>query len=199
VTRLGGVCCDPVWWYANGMRYPDGGGLTPTARAKREQVRFDAGGMFAAGISPPEVAKRLRVSRKSAYAWHHTWRAGGNDALASRGTGGSPCRLDDRQVARLQAELDAGPAAHGWTDDQRWTLTRVAQVIRTLFRVCYTQRGVSYLLHRTGWSPQVPVHRAAERDEEAIATWVRTTWPEVGKQCGTGIRGWSSRTKPASR
>ncbi|MFG1711369.1 winged helix-turn-helix domain-containing protein, partial [Nonomuraea sp. M3C6] len=41
----------------------------------------------------------------------------------------------------------------------------------------YTPRGVSYLLHRIGWSPQVPVHRAVERDEEQIATWVKETWP----------------------
>ena len=35
----------------------------------------------------------------------------------------------------------------------------------------YTLRGTSYLLHRIGFSPQVPVHRAAERDEAAIAAW----------------------------
>ncbi|TDC04998.1 helix-turn-helix domain-containing protein, partial [Nonomuraea longispora] len=52
------------------MRYPDGGGLTPAARAKREQVRLEAAGLFAAGMSPPVVAKKLRVSRKSAYVWH---------------------------------------------------------------------------------------------------------------------------------
>ncbi|MFI7052268.1 winged helix-turn-helix domain-containing protein [Streptosporangium canum] len=35
-------------------------------------------------------------------------------------------------------------------------------------RIRYTPRGVSYLLHRIDWSPQMPVHRAAERDEEVI-------------------------------
>lgn len=29
------------------MRYPDGGGLTPAARARREQVRLEAAGLFA--------------------------------------------------------------------------------------------------------------------------------------------------------
>ncbi|MEU6943983.1 helix-turn-helix domain-containing protein [Streptomyces sp. NPDC046316] len=52
------------------MRYADGGGLTAVGRAKREAVRFEAAEMFGQGMRPPEVARRLRVSRKSAYAWH---------------------------------------------------------------------------------------------------------------------------------
>jgi transposase len=101
------------------------------------------------------------------------WRDGGAEALASKGPGGLPCRLDEHQLARLAAELERGPAAHGWSEDQRWTLARITELIAELFRVRYTLRGASLLLHRMGWSPQVPVHRAAERDEAAIATWRR--------------------------
>ncbi|WP_367667009.1 helix-turn-helix domain-containing protein [Streptomyces sp. DG2A-72] len=52
------------------MRYPDEGGLTAKQRARREQVRFEAAELFMQGVTPPQVARRLRVSRKSAYAWH---------------------------------------------------------------------------------------------------------------------------------
>jgi transposase len=48
-----------------------------------------------------------------------------------------------------------------------------------LFHVSYTLRGVSYLLHRIGFTPQVPAHRAAERDEAAIAAWRAETWAKV--------------------
>ncbi|MFJ8665575.1 helix-turn-helix domain-containing protein [Streptomyces sp. NPDC093600] len=67
------------------MRYADGGGLTAAGRAKREAVRFEAAEMFGQGVRPPEVARRLRVSRKSAYAWHAAWRQGGRAALVSKG------------------------------------------------------------------------------------------------------------------
>ncbi|MGV9387212.1 helix-turn-helix domain-containing protein [Nonomuraea sp. NPDC003707] len=95
--------------------------------------------------------------------------------------------------------MDAGPAAHGWVEDQRWTLARVSTLIEQLFRVSYTLRGTSYLLHRLGWSPQVPQRRAAERDEVAVATWIKETWPTVEQRRGTRTRGSASRTKQASR
>jgi len=87
--------------------------------------------------------------------------------------------LDEQQLARLRAALDAGPAAAGWDTDQRWTLARVTRLIARLFHVPYTLRGVSYLLHPMGFTPQVPVHRAAERDEAKIAAWRSQTWAKV--------------------
>jgi transposase len=161
------------------MRYPDGGGLSAAGRARREQVRRQAAAMFEQGASPVQVARELRVSTKSAYQWRRRWRAGGGAALASKGPGGSECRLSEAQLARLRAELEHGPAAHGWDQDQRWTLARVAALIGRLFHIRYTLRGVSYLLHRIGYTPQVPVHRAAQRDEAAIAAWRAQTWAKV--------------------
>jgi Winged helix-turn helix len=44
-------------------------------------------------------------------------------------------------------------------------------VIRSRFRVEYTLAGADFLLHRIGWSVQVPARRAAERDEARVAAW----------------------------
>ncbi len=73
------------------------------------------------------------------------------------------------QLTRLRAALDLGAAAYGWGEDQRWTLARVTALMARLFHMHYTLRGTSYRLHRMGFSPQVLVHRAAERDEAVIA------------------------------
>jgi transposase len=163
------------------MRYPDGGGLSEQGRAKRETVRLRAAEWFAQDMPVREIAHRLRVSTNAVYVWRRRWRAGGPAALASKGPGGSSCRLDEQRQARLAQALEQGPAAHGFGADQRWTLARVADLIARLFHTRYTLRGVSYLLHRMGFSPQVPVHRVVERDEEAIVTWRKETWP-AGKR-----------------
>src|SRR4051794_3928789 len=96
------------------MRYPDGGGLSPAARERRETVRMEAARLFAEDVTPVQVAARLRVSTKSAYQWRRRWRAGGEQALASSGPGGARCRLSDAQLDRLRTELGRGPAEHGW-------------------------------------------------------------------------------------
>jgi transposase len=161
------------------MRYEDGGGLTVRERSRREQVRLQAAEMFEHGEDARQVASALRVSTKSVCQWRRAWQAGGEAALASKGAGGNPCKLDEEQVEQLRAALEAGPAAYGWELDQRWTLARVAALVLRLFGVSYTLRGVSFLLHRLGFSPQVPAHRAFERDEDAVAAWRSATWAKV--------------------
>ena len=151
------------------MRHPDGGGLTAAGRARRERVRLAAAAMSEQDIKPVQVAHELRVSTKSAYQWRRRWRAGGTASLASKGAGGAVCRLSLAHLARLRRALDLGLAGWGWDETQRWTLARVTALIGRLFHVRYTLRGTRYLLHRIGFTPQVPAHRAAERDEAAIA------------------------------
>jgi putative transposase len=105
--------------------------------------------------------------------------------------------LTDEQVGWLRADLDAGPAAFGWVDDQRWTAARVTDLVFERYKVRYTGRGMAYLLHRIGFTPQVPVRRAAKRDEAAIETWIDEVWPVVKAPRRPRGPGSSSKTKPA--
>jgi transposase len=89
--------------------------------------------MFADGMNGAQVAAALEVSTKSAYAWRRTWMAGGERALASKGAPGPDLALSPELVRKLIAKLDEGPAATGWTEDQRWTLARVRTLIGRMF------------------------------------------------------------------
>jgi putative transposase len=179
------------------MRYPDGGGLTAAERARREHVRLAAADLIEAGASDREVAKRFRVTRMSANRWRRALVAGGRAALLSKGPGGGPCKLTQAQVRELEAVLEAGPAAWGWDEDQCWMLARIAEVVRRRFKVEYTLAGLDLLLHRIGWSVQIPARQATERDEARIAAWREETWPVIKGRRRTWAPGWSSKTSPA--
>src|ERR1700689_5145511 len=178
------------------MRYPDGGGLDAAERARRERVRLAAAEMIEAGAGDRDVARRFRVSRMSANRRRRALTAGGREALASKGAGGVQCKLTEAPVAELEAGLEGGPAAAGYAD-QRWTLARIADQVWRRFGVEYTLAGMDVLLHRIGWSVQVPARRAAERDEEKIARWREDTWPVIKARRGAWGPGSASKTSPA--
>ena len=160
------------------MRYGQRGGYTPAEQQRRERLRLQAARRFAAGDRVSEIAQDLRVTAASVRRWRRAWAEGGIEGLKSKGPV-SRERLSPQQWARLEQELRRGPLAHGFADDQRWTLVRIKTLIGRLFHVGYTVEGTWKLLRRHGWSCQVPVRQAMERDEEAIAVWKAEVWPRV--------------------
>ncbi|MEW2570201.1 winged helix-turn-helix domain-containing protein [Streptomyces sp. NPDC047070] len=179
------------------MRYPQGGGLTAERRAFRERLRLEAVDLFAAGHGNVVVAKQLRVSVRSVQRWRRAWLAGGPPALRSRGSAARPT-LDEKLVAVLEQELARGPVAHGWPD-QTWTLERIKTLIGRRFHKSMTLSAIAQMLHRHGFSHQMPARRAVERNEEAVTGWVKETWPQVEAPRRRSGPSSSSRTRPASR
>ncbi|MDE3723297.1 winged helix-turn-helix domain-containing protein [Nocardiopsis sp. N85] len=177
------------------MRYAQGGGLTPQEQQRRERLRMQAAEHFARGTKTGVIARELRVSERSVRRWRRAWEQGGVDALRSRGPVSAE-RLSPGQWERLERELERGPLAHGWGDEfQGWTLARVKLLIGRMFHTGYTVQGVWRLLRRHGWSVQVPVRRALERDDEAIEVWKREVWPRVKRPRRTWAPTSVSRTR----
>ncbi|TDT94041.1 transposase [Streptomyces sp. 846.5] len=160
------------------MRYAAAGGYTPEEQARRERLRLEVAERFVVGESSAQIARDLRVTRRSVERWRAAWKQGGAQALCSAGPVARE-RLSGRQWEKVAALLDAGPGVCGFEDDQRWTLARVADLIGRTCHVSYTLTGVGKLLDRHGYSWQVPVRRSAARDEEEIARWREETWPAV--------------------
>jgi putative transposase len=176
------------------MRYAQRGGYTPAEQQRRERLRLEAAGRFASGEAIDEIARDLRVTEGSVRRWHRAWRDGGTEALRSKGPV-SRERLSPQQWARLELELRKGPLAHGFANDQRWTLGRIKTLIGKLFHVGYTIEGTSKLMRRHGWSAQVPVRQAMERDGEAVIVWKAEVWPDIKGRRATWAPSYVSRTK----
>lgn len=151
--------------------------------AALEARRMQAAKLFQQGHPPATVVHRLQVSWQTATRWYQTWRRQGQAGLHGAGRAGRKPRLEPRARPALTAALLKGPRAWGFATNL-WTLERVATVVARQFHVRYSLAQTWRLLGQLGWSRQRPARRAKERDEPAIARWVRGRWPEVKKTPG---------------
>ena len=153
-----------------------------------EQRRRDAARRFRRGDSQALVARELHVSRQSVSRWHQQWRDQGETALRAAGRAGRKSRLSSEQLAQVEAALQRGARAHGFTTEL-WTLPRVARMIARETGVRYHPGHVWRILRTLHWTLQRPARRAAERDEAAIRRWVGERWPAVKKTPGDAAPG----------
>jgi transposase len=162
-----------------------------------ERRRKQAARLFRQGRSQADVARELEVSRQSVSRWHAEWKSGGTTALRAAGRAGRLPQLDQADLRKVERRLTKGPLANGYPTDM-WTLQRVAEVIEDDTGVAYHPGHVWRLLRQMGWSRQRPARRAIERDDEAIANWVKKDWPRVRKTPDAARPGSASKTRVGS-
>jgi transposase len=139
-------------------------------------------------LNKAEIARELDVCHQTVSDWDELYQRGGRDALRAAGRAGRLPKLDHAGLEKIEAELLKGAKAHGYPNDL-WSLKRVAEVIEQTTGVSYHPNHVWRILHdKLGWSCQRPARRAVERNEEAVAHWVKNTWPAIKKARGAGVR-----------
>ena len=136
------------------------------------------------GWSQSAAARQVKAAQQSVSRWVAEYRQRGAAGLRQAGRAGRAGRkplLDAAQRERLTALLLEGPEAHGFPTPL-WTCPRVARLIGDEFGVAYHEGHVWKILRGLGWSPQRPLGKARERNEEAIRSWRRKTWPGLTKK-----------------
>jgi transposase len=113
------------------------------ARDRLQARRLRAAELFAAGVRRAEVARQLEVSAQAVSVWYGRFKAGGIEALRSRGPSGPTPRLSDDQLATVEQALLEGATAHGFAGEL-WTLDRIALVIERW-------RGCGPASRRSSW------------------------------------------------
>lgn len=144
----------------------------------REWRRLRAWDLSLANWAPADIAEALGVSRPAVSRWLAAARAAGPDGLRRRLHPGPAGKLLLGQRSLIADCLWHGAEAYGFRGDL-WTCARVAKVIEEEFGVHYHRGHVSRLLKEIGWTPQVPITRAIQRDEEAIQRWRVQDWPRL--------------------
>lgn len=138
-------------------------------------------------LSRAEIARQLGVSRSAVSQWAHQLEVGGIRQLRQRTSSGRPAKLSQTQQQALLRLLKRGARRAGFPTE-RWTLQRIQTLIVREFQVTYSVTYLARLLKQLGWSPQVPLPRAKERDEALIRAWLRHDWPRIKKSAAVGRR-----------
>jgi len=146
-----------------------------------EKRRLAAVRLWEQGLNQSEVARRVHVARQTVARWMQSYRAGGKDSLRKAGRAGRKPLLTGKDRQRLTELLVQGPESLGY-QTPLWTCPRVVDLIEREFGVAYHEGHVWKILVSLGWSPQRPVGRARERNEAAVRTWKRKTWPAIKKK-----------------
>ncbi len=128
-----------------------------------------------------DIASALGVSEVCVSRWLALVRSGGPAALRSHPSVGPTPKLTPMQKRLIPELLWHGAEAYGFRGEV-WTCRRIAQVIAEEFGVRYHKDHVSRLLKELHWTPQVPIRRALQRDEQAIENWRTTTWPKLQRR-----------------
>jgi len=149
--------------------------------AQLEQRRFQAASLFEHGFTPVDIAKKLNVERRSVRRWKSAYLKKGVKGITAKPVPGRPSRMSNRNKARLERELLRGAIFAGYATEL-WTCPRIADFIKKKFRIHYHPRYLPRLLRSLGWSIQKPERRAKERNERAIARWIKTDWEAIKKK-----------------
>ena len=146
-----------------------------------ERRRFEALKLLKQGYNQSEVGRRMKVCSQTVSRWARAVAEEGERALEAVGRAGRKSLLDEKQRKRLVERLLEGPEKLGY-ETPLWTCGRVSHLIEQEFGVRYHSGHVWKILRQLNWSPQRPVGRALERNEEAITAWKKQTWPAIKKK-----------------
>lgn len=147
----------------------------------KERRRWRALELKRDGWTHEEVAEALGVTKGAVSQWMKRVQENGEKGLQALARSGAPPRLTTEQQAAIPDFLSHGAEAYGFRGEV-WTCARVARVIALEFAVSYHKAHVSRLLQELNWTPQKPVERACQRDEQKIAQWRTKVWRALKKK-----------------
>lgn len=163
----------------SGVRETDGRKLT---QAEQERQRVQAARLLRGGRTPGEVADALGRSRSWAFGVRRALREGGESVLAAVPRPEGRKKLDAGRRRELFALITHQTPADFGFGVALWTRRIVADVIFERWGVELSLPTVGAVLRDIGLSPQRPLRRALEQDDEAVQRWRVETFPDIRAQ-----------------
>jgi transposase len=153
------------------------GGKRGSSLTPREQKRNVGYKLLRRGLPKAAVALALDVSWVTANRWSKQLEAK-QPRKRDKQRVGRPKKLSRKQLASLKKILTKGALRYGY-QTELWTLKRVAEVIRKEFGVEYNVTHIWRVMRSLGFSAQIPLLKAIERNENAVQEWITVNWPQI--------------------
>jgi len=147
-----------------------------------EEIRIRAVKCVEAGESPEVVINALGFHRGQIYEWLALYREGGIEALKRKKAKGREPKLKGQQLKKLYKIITSKTPIQLRFEFALWTRAMIRELIREEFNVKLSDVSVGRLLRKLGLSPQKPLRRAYQRDEEKVKEWQEKAYPEICKQ-----------------
>jgi transposase len=153
--------------------------MATQAHLRRTVVQAVRGGM-----TQTQAGAIFGASLRAVNKWVALDKAGGLRALKPkrRGRRAGEGRLDLRQAARIRQLIIGRMPDQLKLPFYLWTRAAVATLIEREYGVAVSLTTVGRYLKAWGMSPQKPVRRAYERNDAAIARWLREEYPALARQ-----------------
>ena len=151
----------------------------PKGMTEMEWKRKRGMELLRSGMKQAHVARRMRVNRRTVYDWKK--RVDDNKGFRNGKKNGRNSRLTDKQKTDLKRIIDSGATSNGFPTDL-WTLKRIAEVIEREFGVRYNTTYIWQLLRILGYSAQIPIAVAMEKDNEYVKKWLSEDYPQYVKE-----------------
>jgi transposase len=146
----------------------------------KEKRRCHAQRLAEQGGKQKEIAIALAVSKGAVSQWLKASKEEGRSGVLARAHTGRPPELGHEEKLLIPDYLSHGAESYGFHGEV-WTCQRVRRMIEIEFGVVYHKSHVARLLKELKWTPQQPVERATQRNEEAIADWREQVWSDMKK------------------
>lgn len=147
----------------------------------KEKRRCHAQKLAEQGWKQKDIAVALEVSKGAVSQWLKISKQEGRAGLLARAHTGRPPELAEDEKRLIPDYLAHGAESYGFRGEV-WTCRRVRKMIELEFGASYHKSHVARLLKELNWTPQQPVERAAQRNEEAIADWRKHVWSDMKKK-----------------
>ena len=116
------------------------------------------------GYEYSEIARILLIDQSIVWRWYESYISTGVDGLMKDNYTGGPSKLTERQQTKLIEHLES---------NMYLTAKEISAFVKKTFKVTYTPKGMTSLLHQLGFTYKKPKHIPGKADIEAQKAFIK--------------------------